>query len=244
VLFQSEKLLGGYKSDTVVVEYTTYGKYTLPLYVAGVYQITMVGAGGLSQGVYGGDCVMGGWTGFQVQTGGCGAYVDLLAFLKPDKYTITIGALGGGTDLTSTTYSSVKTPGSSQGAKSVDSIFSDGSGTSLIVAGGGGYGAYGYCGNQKNDGARYVFTTTGSGGVVSKSDDLIVTGTPILQNGSSAAQGNGGDWAAAASKEATWNGYGKPNTVSGSYAGYYDMSYTVYSGTGGYFRLIYKRNSI
>ena len=240
-MFYSEELINAYVPQTIVAEYTTYGQRILELYIAGIYEIKCVGAGGLSTGIYSGDSAYGGWTGFQVSTGGCGGYVSTEVFLKPDKYIITVGALGGGTDLTSTTYSGVKTPGSSQGSSTTSTYIQNSAGDVLVVAGGGGESSYGYSGNQKNDGARYVYTAGGAGGGYSV--NVTPNWNTTAQNGEGSAISTGGDWSTSASRNATYNGYGKPNNVSGSYGGYYNVSYTVSGGTGGYFRLKYLRSN-
>lgn len=242
-MFYSERLLSGNIANSIVAEYKTYGKYVLPVYTAGVYELTMVGAGGFSQAVYSGDSADGTWTGHQSCTGGAGAYINLLAFLPADRYIITVGALGGGTDVTSTTYRSTKTPTVSQGSTPISTSISNSKNEVLARAGGGGFASYYYTGDQKNDGARYLFNNAPEGGSASTSPSLVIVGTPTLTKG---ANGDlrSGSGTLNASLNATWNGYGKPNNVSASYQEAYCINYTVSGGTGGYFKLVYKRNAI
>lgn len=239
MLFYSERLINSIKPDTLIFETDVIGDHEILLRTSGYYELIMVGAGGHSSAIYSGDTASGHWTGGHASTGGAGAFINAIVFLSAGNYKVTVGALGGGVDLTSQTYR-IKTPGSIQGNLPLaTTLYKDSN--ILAQAGGGGYSTYHYTRNQKNDGERYRYDAAAKGGtaVLNISKTLEKT----VKNGANGVLRNASRGSTSASISATYNGYGKPNNVDTAYQEAYKIRYTVSGGTSGYFKLTYKRSN-
>ena len=206
-------------------------------------ELVMVGAGGFSFATYSGDAASSGkpgWCGKECILGGAGGLIHLDVILPKGNYRVQIGVLGGGTDTKTTSYPKMKKPTATQGDKPLETcLYKDGE-LIMIAYGGKPYG-YKQSGNQKNDGARYVATSTnpetnGEGG----SFEILDESLSIFENNS--VQGQKGLIKASSgsittSMDGTYKGWGKPNQISAQYVEAYSIKYTASGGTGGYFKI-------
>lgn len=201
--------------------------------------LTLVGAGGFSYAVYGGDYVNGsigkpGWCGQEAICGGQGSTLIVTLNLTEGQYKVTTGILGGGTDLIPMTYSAIKTPSVWLGEQPLETkVYKDNQ--LILSAPGGGYYTYVYAGNQKNDGPCYRAYEYISGGEFYINNSLNIS--DIQKNNGLPAYYQKTNNSITCSRPAPYLSYGKPNDVTSRYGGHYNATYSVSGGTGGYFSL-------
>lgn len=251
-MFYSKRLLlSSYIPNTVVYEFKTPQVNTsIELTTTGYYDIILVGAGGLSHSIYTGDTSISyswhgsggrGWTHTSGATGGAGGLATATAYLVEGTYKVTIGYLQGVESTASITQQG-KTPNNAFGGYERNSAFKTKDGTVLMQANGGGKPSYEQQGSQKNDGAKYRFTTAAPGGTATISSSLITKVKAVTTGASGELWGNAGgqgSWQTMTSA-AAYGGYGKAHNLKFGYDNYsYQTNHVCSGGKGGYFKLVY-----
>lgn len=239
MLFSERLLSNSYRPNATIYERTTAGGENVYISTDGIYDIVLVGGGGLSRAAYGGDSIGGNWRGVSGHTGGSGGVCAVRARLNRGTYHINVGCTAQGTYGTYQNYQ-FKEPagwGSTDGNTYISLNNSN-----LLVAWRGGTCGYRYTGNQPNDGARYVFEGTASGGGYSVNISVISNNS---YNGAGGTYAYDGDWQDGhryiTSPGGSWNGYGKPHSVDFGYRNYsYEVNAIFYGKTDGYARIIYR----